>query len=146
MLLALAVAAAAFVATPETEALGRALAEKGFLAMLIPLQSAKEIGEMVAAHPELTSAEQTELRATAAATVASISDRAFSAIGHAYATSLSAADLQAAVAFKASGAGQRFAAAEPQAMAATVAALNGIDFKAETLKAFCAKTGKACAK
>ncbi len=139
-------AAAAIAATPATEALGRELAGQGFLATLLPLQTAKEADEMVAAHPELTPAEQADLRATARTTAAALGERIFAVVGHAYATSLSEDDLRALVAFGRTPAAAHFRTAQPQVIGATTAALAGVDFKGATLAAFCARTGKACAK
>ena len=61
----LLVVAAAAQPSPEALKLGRQLAETGTLATILPMVQQKETQELVAAHPELSSAEKERLRATA---------------------------------------------------------------------------------
>lgn len=145
-MLILAAAGAAAAPSAEAETLGRRLVETGTLAALLPLVSAKETEEMVADHPELTQAERAALRKAARATYAAGEARLMAATGHAYAQRLSVADLKALVAFNRSPAAARYRAATPAAIAETIAVLGPIDFKKETLAAFCRETGKLCAK
>lgn len=137
--------------TPETapsaraEALGRQLAGLGTLAQLGPLMTAKDTEDLVADHPELSAADAATLRATAQAQAQTGLERLLAAEGHAYAQALSEDDLALLVFLESSDAAQRRRAATPGVIAATVKSLGSIDFKAETLAAFCAETGKACA-
>ena len=140
----LAMALQAAVPTPEAEALGQRLAESGTLAALLPLMIAKDTEDMVAAHPELTEAERSELRAVARQQAAGGMDRLMRAEGHAYAVALPLADLRALVAAAESDAAKRQRAALPRVIATTMQTAGELDFKADTLAAFCAKTGKAC--
>lgn len=140
----LIIAAAVAVGAPELESLGRTLAGQGTLATLLPMQAAKEADDAVAGHPELSSAEATDLRATVTATASAAAERLFADLGHRYAAALSVDDLRALTTFYASPAAVRFRAVQPQAIATTMAALDGFDVKHEALAAFCAKTGKAC--
>lgn len=138
--------ASATVPTADAEVLGRMLAGQGTLATLLPMQIAKDTDDLVASHPELSPAETADLRAIAATTGAAASERLFTALGHRYATTLSEPDLRALTIFYASPVAVRFRAIQPQAIATTMAALDGFDFKRDALAAFCARTGKACAK
>lgn len=147
MLLALLLIIAAAVQaapTPEAVALGERLARTGTLATLLPLQTAKETEELVAAHPELSAAEQAKLRATARATADRMAARAFAVEGRRYAEILSEADLRQLVAGAESPAAQRLRAAMPQAIAAVMQGMAGIDYKKDVMAAFCAETGKGC--
>lgn len=140
ILLALTLQAAS--ASPEAEALGQRIAATGTLATLLPLMSAKESEELVAAHPELTAAEQAELRAIAAATAAEGSARLIAAEGHSYAIALSIKDLRALAAFSDSDAAKHQRAAMPRIIGQTMQSAGQMDFQGEVMKAFCAKTGK----
>lgn len=130
----------------EAVALGTRLAETGTLASLLPMIAAKETDEMVAAHPELSPAEQAELRRTAAATLDAGRARLFAAQGRAYAERLSLADLRVLAERNGDAVSIRYRAALMPAIAATMGAIGTLDFKGDTLKAFCAKTGKGCPK
>lgn len=143
MLIGLLMAAAA--PSAEAEALGRRLAETGTLSALLPLAARKETEELIAAHPELDDADKAALRAVAAETARGGMDKAVAASGHAYAAALPIEDLKALVAFNESAAARRYRAAQPQAIAATMQALAGLDFKKDVMAAFCARTGKGCA-
>jgi len=141
--LALALAGAAAPGA-EAERLGRALAGQGTLAALLPLVAAKETEELVAAHPELSEAEKAALRETARAAFAAGEAKLLAASGHAYAERLSVAELRALVAFNRTAAARRYRAAMPAAIAATLQAVGPMDFKGDTLAAFCRRTGKLC--
>lgn len=130
--------------SPEAEALGRRLAENGTLAAMLPLVSAKETEELVTAQAELSAAEKDELRTTARAIAAKGIDTLLAAEGHAFAAALSLDDLRQLVAAAQSEAAKRQRAAMPRVIASTMQAAGSVDFKGETLAAFCAKTGKAC--
>jgi hypothetical protein len=130
----------------EAEALGMRLAKAGTLAALLPMMEVKETEELVAQHKQLSAAEQAQLRATAQEVATTSADRLFAAEGRAYAAELSVEDLRALVAHAESGPAKRMRAAQPKVIAATMQSVGGIDFKKDVLAAFCAKTGKACAK
>ncbi|MEA3040235.1 MAG: uncharacterized protein QOE79_2748 [Sphingomonadales bacterium] len=144
MILFLALAVAAASPTPEGLRLGRALSESGTLAALMPMVADKEIGELVAAHPELSEADRTALRATARATYQAGRDRLMEATGRAYAERLSVADLRALVAFNRTPAAAHYRAAVPGAIASAMQAVGQMDFKKDAVAAFCRKTGKLC--
>lgn len=150
--IALAIAIASAGATPsavptaEAERLGIEVAETGSLAAMLPLITAKETEEMVADHPELSPAEIAVLRSTALEVADRGSIRLMAAMGHGYAASLSVAELRAIATFNRTPAAAHYRAAIPKVMAKTMAAVGQVDFKRETLTAFCGKTGKACPK
>ena len=136
---------AAAAPSPEALSLGRQLAETGTLASLLPLISAKETEELVAAHPELSAADRIALRATAQRVFEAGRDRLMAATGRAYAERLSVQDLRKLVAFHKSGAARRFRAASPMAIAATMQSVGKMDFKADVAAAFCRERGRLCA-
>lgn len=144
MALMLALALAAAAPSAEAEALGRRVANAGLLGTLLPMIVKKDTDELVAAHKELTAAEQAELRRLAEATGKAGIDKALNANGHAYAEAISVAELQAVAAFLESPAGLRFRASQPQVIAGTVAALGEMDFKKDVAAAYCRQTGKLC--
>lgn len=128
----------------EAETLGRQLAGTGVLATVLPMMSTQQTEELVAAHPELSDADKATLRAIAADTARTGTEKLLTAEGHAYAAALSVEDLRALVAAAASPAAQHLHAAQPRVIAATMQMAGGFDFKRDTLAAFCAKTRKAC--
>jgi hypothetical protein len=140
----LALALAASTPSPEGLRLGRELAESGTLAALLPMVADKEIGELVAAHPELSEADRAALRATARATYQAGRDRLMDATGRAYAERLSVADLRALVAFNRTRAAAHYRAAMPGAIASAMQAVGQMDFKKDALAAFCRQMGKLC--
>ena len=99
---------------------------------------------MVVAHRDLSAPDRAILRATAAEKAAAGADRLLAAEGRAYAAALPVEDLRALVVQVESEPAKRMRAALPQVIAATMQSAGSIDFKKETLAAFCAKTGKAC--
>jgi len=129
---------------PEAVALGRQLAESEMLASLLPLIQAKETDEIVAAHPDLSAADQARLRATAARIYAAGRERLLGASGRVYAEQLSVEELRVLVAFHTSPAAQRHRAVTPAAIMASMAAIEGSDFKRDVRAAFCAETRLLC--
>lgn len=129
----------------EAVALGTRLAEQGTLASLLPMIAAKETDELVAQHPELTPDEQAELRRTAAATFETGKAKLFAAEGRAFAERLSVADLRVLAARNGDAVSTRYRAALMPVIASAMGAMGSMDFKGDTLAAFCAKTGKGCA-
>ncbi|QIK79057.1 DUF2059 domain-containing protein [Sphingomonas piscis] len=144
MALMMALVLAAAAPSAEAEALGRRIANAGLLGTLLPMMVKKDTDELVARHKELTAAEQAELRRIAQRTASSGIDKALSANGHAYAEALSVDELKAVAAFMESPAGQRWRASQPQVIAGTVAAIEGMDFKKDVAAAYCKQTGKLC--
>lgn len=142
----IAMAAAQAPVSAEAQALGRRLAEAGPLGVLLPMMAAKETEEMVADHPELGEADKAKLRRIAAATAEAGSARLMKAEGDAYAARLSVEEMKALVAFYESPAARRQREVQPAVIAETVQSVGTIDFKGETLAAFCKETGKACEK
>lgn len=142
LLFALVVAAS----TPSAEAhrLGRALAEQGTLASLLPMMKSKETDELLKEDPKLTAAEQAQLRATADRIFRASYDRLMDATGNAYAQQLSVRDLRALTKFYASPVATRYRAATPTVILSTMKAVGEIDFKGDVRKAFCAETKRLC--
>lgn len=130
--------------SPEALALGRRLAETGTLAALLPVMVAKDTEELVSEHPDWSDADKAALRATAAEQAKAGTERVMAATGSAYAERLSVEDLRALVAFNESAAAKRWQAATPGVIVAAMTSVGQFDFKADTRKAFCAKTGKGC--
>lgn len=129
----------------EAEALGRHIAERGTLAALLPLATARDTDDLVARHPELDAAARDRLRAAAAATVRAATDRLMSAVGHQYALRLSLPDLKALAAFSDGPAAAAWRAAEPQVIAASIAGIDGFDLKREAWAAYCRDPAATCA-
>ena len=146
MVILLLFAAAAAQPSAEALRLGREVAESGTLATLLPLIEKKETEELVSAHPELSLAEQAQLRATAAQVYRAGRERLMQAEANAYAATLTVADLRAVTAFERSRAGRRYRSAMPKVIAATVQQIGSMDFKSDVAGAFCKQTGKLCAK
>jgi len=144
VLLLLAVAAGQ--PSPEALKLGRQLAETGTLATILPMVEQNETRELVAAHPELTSAEKERLRATANTVYEQGRERLMKAEAQAYATRLSIADLRAVVAFQSSPQGKRYRAAIPGVITDTMQQIGKMNFKGDVLAAYCKDTGKLCGK
>ncbi len=132
--------------TAEAEALGVRLAKSGTLATLMPMMVKKDTDELVAQHTDLTPTEQEQLRATASELGTAGMETLYAAEGKAFAAALPVEDLRALVAHAESGAATRMRAAMPGVIAATMQSAGGIDFKKDVMTAFCARTGKGCAK
>ncbi|WP_336960125.1 DUF2059 domain-containing protein [Sphingobium aquiterrae] len=130
--------------TAQAEALGIRLARSGTLASVLPAVAARETEELVSAHPELSAADVATLRATAADIARKGQDRILQAEGRAFAERLGEDDLKTLVAFYESPAAARMKAATPDVMKATMDLVGTVDFKGETMAAFCKATGKGC--
>jgi hypothetical protein len=142
----LLVVAAAAQPSPEALKLGRQLAETGTLATILPMVQQKETQELVAAHPELSSAEKERLRATAKTVYEQGRERLMKAEAQAYATRLSIPDLRTVVAFQRRPEGKRYRQAIPGVITDTMQRLGRMDFKGDVLAAYCKETGKLCGK
>ena len=140
--------AAIATAQPSSEALrlGQEIARSGTLAALLPLMKEQQIKELVAAHPELQPSDQAKLRETAEAVFESGRDRILESEGRAYAANLSVPDLREVAHYYRTGAARRMQAALPKVIFQTMAAMQGVDFKADVLAAYCKHTGKLCPK
>lgn len=132
-------------ADSEAETLGRRLAEAGTLAALLPTIAAKEREELVAEHPEWNAADKAALRETADIVAKAGIERLMAATGHAYAARLSVEDLRQLVAFNESPVAKRWRDATPGAIMEAMGKVGTLDFKGDTRKAFCGRTGKLCA-
>jgi hypothetical protein len=146
MVIAFLLAAAAAQPSPEALQLGKELAAHGTLAALLPMIEAKEVGELVADHPQLNAVDQARLRATADKVFQGGRDRILTAEGTAYAQAMSVEDLKQVLAFYRSPAGGRFEAALPKVIGETAANMGKVDFKGDVLAAYCEQTGKLCVK
>jgi len=140
----LAIVMAQTAPSAEAEALGVRLAQTGTLAALLPAILAKEREELAAEHPEWSDADKAALRATADEVGRAGIARITAAIGHQYARQLSIEDLRALVAFNEGPAAARWRAATPGAVMQAMASAGDLDFKGDTRKAYCARTGKGC--
>ncbi|MES2442101.1 MAG: hypothetical protein V4574_04665 [Pseudomonadota bacterium] len=129
----------------EAEALGVRLAETGTLAALLPVVVAKDREALIAEHPELGEADKAALRATADEVASAGIARLMAAIGHGYAAKIPVEELRALVAFNETPAARHWREATPEAVAQALATVGEMDFKGDTRKAYCAKTGKLCA-
>jgi hypothetical protein len=146
MVIALLFAAAAAQPSADALRLGRQLAERGTLATLLPMMQQKETEELVSQHPELTTAERAQLRATAQSVFEKGRERLMSAEGESYARRLSLADLKVIVRFQNSEAGKRYRAAIPNVIVDTMKLVGSMDFKADVSAAYCKASGKLCAR
>lgn len=139
-------AAAAAQPSPEALRLGHILAENGTLGTLLPMLQQKETDELVADHAELTAAQKQALKATARRVYDKERGKLMDVEAWAFAKQLSIADLRVISAFETCSAGQRFRAANPAVIMAVMQSLAGVDYKKDVAAAFCAETGKLCAK
>jgi hypothetical protein len=133
-------------AEPSAEALklGREIAESGTLASMLPLIKQDEVGKLLKEHPELSAAEQAQLKQTADRVFTAGADKLFAATARGYAERLSVADLRVAAAYYRSPAAKRMQAALPQVIAGAMSAMQGMDFKKDLTAAYCKDTGKLC--
>ena len=133
---------------PSVEALrlGRALAETGTLATLLPLIQQKETDELVSAHPELDVSDKARLRQTAERVYRDTRERLMEVEARGYARRLSLADLRAAVEFQNSPAGKSYRSAIPAVVVDTMQLIGKMDYKGDVLAAYCRETGKLCVK
>jgi len=142
----LLLAAATAQPSPEALRLGREIAGSGTLAALLPLIKQQQVGELIAAHRELGVSDQAQLRVTADRVFASGRDRILDAEGRAYAANLSLSDLRTIAEFYRTTAAKRLQVALPKVIQSTMGAMQGVDFKADVLAAYCKDAGKLCAK
>lgn len=126
--------------SPAAVVMGARLARAGSIMALLPLVAAKDTDDLVAAHPNLSSAERAWLRATAHTTLAAGMARIETAFGTAYAKRLTLDELTAAERPEQ----QRLRAVQPAVMAEAIASLGALDFKKDVAAAFCRDTGKLC--
>jgi hypothetical protein len=133
-------------ATPEAIQLGEELASYGTLATLAPIMTAKEAEDLVAAHPELTKADQDNLRATAKNQAEKLRARGIKVEGRVFAENLSLEDLRALTQFARSDAAKRQRAAMPKIIVGTMKGLGNIDYKASVIAAYCRDYRKLCPK
>ena len=140
--------AAAAAAQPSAEALrlGRALAETGTLATLLPLIQQKETDELIEAHPELDAGEKAQLREVADRVYRENRDRLMDIEARGYAQRLSLENLRATVSFENSEAGKSYRGAIPGVTTDTLQLIGKMDYKADVKAAYCKATGKLCAK
>ncbi len=141
-------AMALMVAEPSAEALtlGREIAQSGTLASLLPMIKADETAKLIKEHPELTAAEQAKLQQTSDRVFDAGADKLYGATARAYAEKLSVEDLRIAAAYYRSPASKRLQAALPSIIGASMAAMQGVDFKKDVAAAYCKETGKLCAR
>ena len=144
--MSLLAAALLLQATPEAIKLGEELASYGTLATLGPIMTAKEAEDLVAAHPELSKAEQDDLRASAKKEAEQLRAKAITVEGKAFAEALSLQDLRTLAEFARSDAAKRQRAAMPRIIVGTMKGLGNVDYKGSVLAAYCHNYGKLCPK
>jgi hypothetical protein len=132
--------------SPEALRLGREIANAGTLATLLPKIEQQQVGELISAHPELTASDQARLRATADQVFTDGRERLLDGEARAYARNLSVQDLQVIAQFHRTAAAKRLQAVLPKVIESTMAAMQGLNFKADVVAAYCKDTGKLCAK
>tara|TARA_B100001179_G_C18598034_1_gene408301 strand:- start:2428 stop:2901 length:474 start_codon:yes stop_codon:yes gene_type:complete len=137
-------AATPAIETDEKMALATEIASTSLLATIGPLQTAAEVEEIVAQHPELTPEEQASLRAVGAERAEEIGRAALETEARTLAENLSLETLRVVAAYQRSEAAQAYRAATPMVMGAVMQSLAGLDFKGEVKAAFCAESGKLC--
>ena len=131
---------------PSAEALrlGRALADAGTLAHLLPLMESAQVAELVGENADMAAGDQAALRASAHKVFVGGAERLLAGEGLSYARLLSIDDLRQVVGFERSAAGQAYRAATPQVITGTMAEVGKIDFKGQVRAAFCKEKGKLC--
>jgi hypothetical protein len=138
--------AAATVASPEAERLGRELAASGSLEVILPAIASKETEEVIAQHPELTPNDAELLRQTGQKVASEGREKLINAFGHQYAVALNIADLKSLVAFNRTAAARHYRRVIPAVTLAGLAALGKMDFKSDLAAAFCSERGKLCSR
>ena len=144
--MSLLAAALLLQATPEAIRLGEELSSYGTLATLAPIMTAKEAEDLVAAHPELSKAEQDNLRAAAKKEAQQLRAKAIAVEGKVFAETLSIEDLRALTAFARTDAAKRQREAMPSIIVGTMKGLGNVDYKASVLAAYCRDYRKLCPK
>ena len=132
--------------SPEALRLGREIANAGTLATLLPKIEQQQVAELVSAHPELGASDQDRLRATADRVFIAGRERLLDGEARAYANNLSTHDLRVIAQFHRTAAAKRLQATLPKVIESTMAAMQGLNFKADVVAAYCKDTGKLCAK
>ena len=146
IVMAAAVAVSGPAAPPSAEALklGRALANAGTLAHLLPLMESAQVAELVGENADMAAGDHAALRASAHKVFVGGAERLLAAEGLSYARLLSLGELHDVVGFERSAAGQAYRAATPHVITATMAEVGKIDFKGQVRAAFCKEKGKLC--
>jgi ABC-type nitrate/sulfonate/bicarbonate transport system substrate-binding protein len=141
---ALLLLATAVSSTPLGDA--RRIAETGTPATLGPIKAMHDTTDLIDAHPELTPAEINELGDVAKAIEADHAARLRDAEVSALLQYLSPEDLRALADFTRTPAAEHLRANLLAVFLKTATVNRDFDFKAEVAKAFCAKSGKLCAR
>ena len=144
--MSLLAAALLLQASPEAIRLGEELSSYGTLATLAPIMTAKEAEDLVVAHPELSKAEQDNLRATAKNEAEQLRAKAIAVEGKVFAETLSIEDLRALTAFARTDTAKRQREAMPKIIVGTMKGLGNVDYKASVLTAYCRDYKKLCPK
>ena len=144
MAAAVAVSGSAAPLSAEALRLGRALADAGTLAHLLPLMESAQVAELVGENADMAAGDQAALRASAHKVFVGGAERLLAAEGLSYARLLSLGELRQVVGFERSAAGRAYRAATPQVITATMAEVGKIDFKGQVRAAFCKEKGKLC--
>ena len=141
-----AVADRRVIPLPSAEAmkLGRALADAGTLAHLLPLMESAQVADLLGENADMAAGDQAALRASAHKVFVGGAERLLAAEGLSYARLLSLGELRAVVGFERSAAGMAYRAATPQVITGTMAEVGKIDFKGQVRAAFCKEKGKLC--
>ena len=131
---------------PDAEklALATEVAAASPLATIGPLQTAAEVENIIAAHPELTADEADRVRALGKQRADELGQQALATEAAALADALTVEDLRAIAAFQRSTAAANHRAALPQVAMAVMQSLDGLDFRGEVQAAYCAESGKLC--
>ncbi len=130
--------------TPQALELGVRLARSGSLAAIAPMLADRDVEDVIKAHPEWTAGDAAVFRATARRVATADIARLVRALGHAYARRLSIADLAYLVNAVEGPAATRRRAIEAPVLVEALQTVGAIDFKHDTLAAFCAEMGKGC--
>ena len=152
ILLALALTAVAPAAAPAPEQpskeaveLGVRLARAGSLASIAPMLAERDIADVIKDHPDWTESDISIFRKASRRVATSDIDRLVRALGVAYARRMSTEDLNALVKAVEGPRATRRRAIEGPALVEALQTVGVIDFKRDTLAAFCAEMGKGCA-
>lgn len=135
-------------AKPSKQAvdLGIRLAQAGSLASIAPMLADKDVEDAIKDHPEWSADDIAIFRTSARRVATADIARLVRALGHAYAKRLSITDLTGLVAAVEGPRAARRRAIEGPALVEALQTVGAIDFKHDTLAAFCAEMGKGCAK
>ncbi len=128
----------------DARRLGHELAAGGVVATLVPMLAEKDLVDLAAEDQSLTGSEREQLLVLGRARAKAGLDHLLSALGDAYATSLSGSEMRILIEQNASPARQHWLAIQPASIQQAVAALEGLDLKKDTAAEFCGRTGKLC--